>query len=89
MRTDFYIIRLRGQLDTQWSQWFDGLEITDGYEEGADITTLRGPVRDQSALRGILNKIWDLNLELLSVNQIEYHPERALATRIFEDEDHE
>jgi hypothetical protein len=62
-----YQIRMQGRLDESWSGWFSGMAITlDG-----DTTTLTGAVVDQSALRGILTKLWDLNLALISVNQIE------------------
>jgi hypothetical protein len=62
-----YQIQVRGKLDKSWSDWFNGLTIT--LESG--ITTLTGPVADQAALRGILSKVWDLNLVLISVNRIE------------------
>lgn len=65
-QAEIYQILIRGRIDPQWSSWFDGLSITYG-EAGKEISCLAGPVRDQVALRGILNKIWDLNLELLSV----------------------
>jgi hypothetical protein len=61
-----YQIKMRGKLDESWSGWFSGMAITlDG-----DITTLTGAVADQSALRGILTKLWDLNLALISVTRI-------------------
>lgn len=60
-----YEIRGKGILDEKWSDWFDGMTIT--FESGS--TTLTGPVADQAALRGILTKIWDLDLTLISVNQ--------------------
>ena len=58
-----YQIRVRGKLDERWSDWFSDLAIT---TEGESVTVLSGAV-DQSALRGILNKVWDLNLALISV----------------------
>lgn len=62
-----YKIKMQGRLDESWSGWFNGMTITlDG-----DTTTLTGAVADQSALRGILNKLWDLNLALISVTQID------------------
>ena len=67
-----YQIKMQGKLDESWSAWFDGLTIT--FESGSDgspITILTGPVVDQAALRGILFKIWDLNLALISVTPIE------------------
>jgi hypothetical protein len=62
-----YDIRVRGVLDSQWSAWFDGLEVTsDGHE-----TSIAGPVTDQSALHGLLAKVRDLGLELLAVRRID------------------
>ena len=63
---EIYTIRVSGQLDPEWSQMLNGLEILTSEEDGGS-TVLVGPVRDQSALRGILNKLWDLNLSVLSV----------------------
>jgi hypothetical protein len=61
-----YRIKVRGRLDERWSDWFNGMTITP--ERG--ITTLTGAV-DQAKLRGILSKIWDLNLTVVSVTQME------------------
>lgn len=63
----FYEIRLKGHLDAQWMTWFDGLTIT--LEENGD-TLLSGPVADQSALHGLLRKVRDLGMPLVSVTQI-------------------
>ncbi len=60
-----YQIRIKGHLGPQWMDWFDGLAIT--LEENGD-TLLTGPVIDQAALHGILKKIRDLGMPLLSVN---------------------
>ncbi len=66
-----YEIRVCGKLGDHWSDWCGGLRFaSDTMEDGAVITTLTGVVADQAALRGILAKIWDLGLTLLSVNQI-------------------
>jgi len=62
-----YRIKVQGKLDQRWSDWFNGMSIT--FESG--ITTLTGVAIDQARLRGILSKIWDLNLTLISVTQIE------------------
>ena len=59
-----YQIRVRGYLSAEWSDWFDGLVI--GHEPDGH-TTLCGPVRDQAALSGLLTRVFDLNLELVSV----------------------
>jgi hypothetical protein len=64
-----YHIKVRGKLDDRWSEWFSGLTIT-AESESPPVTALVGEI-DQAALRGILNKVWDLNLALVSVNPIE------------------
>ena len=70
-RTPYYQIKVQGCLDESWVKWFLGLDIaTAKYPQGATITTLSGEIRDQSELRGILIKLWDLNMELLSVDRI-------------------
>jgi hypothetical protein len=61
-----YQIRLKGTLDSSWSEWFDGFTIT--AQNGEAI--LVGVVRDQSALHGILAKINDLGLPIISVEKI-------------------
>ena len=63
-QTVVYQIRLKGHLDSQWADWFEGLTIT--LEEDGD-TLLTGPVIDQSALHGLLRKVRDLGMQLLSV----------------------
>ena len=63
-----YEIRLKGHLDNRWAEWFDGLTIT--LEENGN-TLLSGPLADQAALHGILKKVRDLGLTLLSVNSVE------------------
>lgn len=66
-----YRITVRGRLDESWSGWFDGMAVAVELDDGsAPLTTLFGPVVDQPALRGILNKLWDLNLTLVSVNRV-------------------
>ncbi len=62
-----YEIRIKGHLSEQWSQWFDGLTILN-FENGEGI--LLGKIMDQAALQGILTRIGDLNLTLISVNPI-------------------
>jgi hypothetical protein len=59
-----YEIRVKGHLDGHWSEWFDGLEIAN-MEDGD--TVLSGEIVDQSALHGLLNKVRDLGLPLLSL----------------------
>ena len=60
----FYKIRVRGRLDSRWAIWLYGSEVQ---INPANITTITVQIPDQSALRGILNRIWDLNLTLISV----------------------
>jgi hypothetical protein len=61
---EYYEILVRGQLDSHWSAWFEGLTLTP-LENGE--TLIAGPVQDQAALHGILAKIRDLDLRLLAV----------------------
>ncbi|MCK5200037.1 MAG: hypothetical protein KAR21_16885 [Spirochaetales bacterium] len=63
-----YQIRIKGHLGQQWVDWFEGLAIT---LEDNDNTLLTGPVVDQAALHGLLKKVRDLGLPLLSVERIE------------------
>jgi hypothetical protein len=67
-----YQIRIEGQLDHQWTDWFAGLSIT--LEEDGD-TLLTGPVVDQAALYGLLKKVRDLGMPLVSVNRTQ--PDQA------------
>jgi hypothetical protein len=62
-----YRIRVVGQLDQSWSGWFSGMTVS--FQDG--VSTMTGPITDQSALRGLLSKIWDLNLTLISVVRLE------------------
>jgi hypothetical protein len=64
-RPTIYQIRVKGQLSSQWADWFEGLTIT--LEENGN-TLLTGPVVDQAALHGVLKKVRDLGLPLVSVN---------------------
>jgi hypothetical protein len=63
-----YHIRVKGRLDPRWTDWFAGLTITPG--DNGD-TLLTGPVVDQAALHGLLRRVRDLGLPLLSVMQVE------------------
>jgi hypothetical protein len=62
-----YEIKVRGRLEERWSDYFDGFEITCA----AGITTLVGAVRDQAALFGLLDRIRDLNLILISARRLD------------------
>ena len=63
----YYQIRVDGELPGQWADWFGGLSIASLPNRE---TLLAGQLPDQAALRGVLNRIFDLNLRLLSVSQI-------------------
>ncbi len=63
-----YEIRLKGHLDTRWATWFDGLALT---HDSDGTTLIRGSVADQAALHGLLQKVRDLGLPLVSVTQVE------------------
>ncbi|HLM07637.1 MAG TPA: hypothetical protein VK402_20870 [Blastococcus sp.] len=63
-----YEIRLQGHLDPRWAAWFDGLSLTN---DSDGTTALRGPVVDQSALHGVLHKVRDTGLRLISVSQLD------------------
>jgi hypothetical protein len=67
-------IKIKGHLDSQWTDWFEGLTIS--LDENGD-TLLTGPVIDQAALHGLLKKVRDLGMPLVSVNRVqvnESHP---------------
>jgi hypothetical protein len=61
-----YEIRLQGHLDARWAAWFDGLDLTN---ESDGTTVISGPVADQAALHGLLRKVRDTGLPLLSLQQ--------------------
>ena len=63
-----YEIRVKGQIDQQWSTWFEGLTI--GYD-GEGNTILRGPLADEAALHSVLIKVRDLALPLLALSREE------------------
>jgi hypothetical protein len=65
---DRYEIRLRGHLDSRWAAWFDGLNLTN---ESDGTAIIHGPVADQAALHGLLQKVRDLGLPLVSVTQVQ------------------
>ena len=62
-----YEIRVRGRLDVHWAAWFEGMTLV----HDGDTTVLRGPLVDEAALHGVLSKVAELNLHLLSVNDVE------------------
>jgi hypothetical protein len=63
-----YEIRVEGVLDPRWSDWFDGLKFS---SEPGGVTVIAGPIADQAALHGLLAKVRDLNLPLLSLRRID------------------
>lgn len=63
-----YEIRLAGHLDDRWADWFDGLSLS---HESDGTTVVRGPVVDQAALHGLLQKVRDLGLPLVSVVHVD------------------
>lgn len=69
--TEQYEIRLQGQLDQRWSDWFEGFTLTN---ESDGTTTLIGPVIDQAALHGLLRRVGDLGVTLISVNVLGTSP---------------
>ncbi len=70
-----YELRLKGHLDDRWAEWFESLTIT--LEENGD-TLLTGPVIDQATLHGLLKKVRDLGLPLVSVRPLEHGPSTTL-----------
>ncbi|HEY2519099.1 MAG TPA: hypothetical protein VGJ19_03240 [Streptosporangiaceae bacterium] len=62
-----YEIRVKGHLDNRWAAWFDGMTLTHGSD---GTTVIHGPVADQAALHGLLQKTRDLGLPLISVNHV-------------------
>jgi hypothetical protein len=63
-----YAIRVQGHLDARWSEWLEGMTLT--HEQGG-VTRLEGPIRDQSALRGLLTRLWDLHLTIVTVQRLD------------------
>jgi hypothetical protein len=74
---ELYEIRLKGHLDDRWADWFEGLSFT---HESNGTTILCGPVVDQAALHGLLKKVRDLGIPLLSVMRVK--PGRADASDV-------
>ncbi len=75
-----YEIKIKGLLDDHWQQWFEGmtLRLQENTGSGEDYTLIIGPIADQPALHGLLEKIRDLNLPLISVRILPTtHPDQA------------
>ena len=64
----WYEIRLKGHLDSRWAAWFDGLSLTN---DSDGTTVISGPVLDQAALHGLLQRVRDVGIPLVSVAQID------------------
>jgi hypothetical protein len=71
-----YRIRLAGRLDAHWVAWFDGLTVSD---ESDGTTVISGPIADQAALHGVLQRVRDLGLPLISVTRVEAAPDEPAA----------
>ena len=67
----WYEIRLKGRLDSSWAEWLGGMSLTHASD---GTTVLAGPVVDQAALHGLLQKLRDLGTTLISVNEDEIDP---------------
>jgi hypothetical protein len=66
-----YQIRIQGFLKEKWAEWLNGIVLKiEHLNDGSNDTNITVAVPDQAALRGILNKLWDLNLTLISLMQI-------------------
>jgi hypothetical protein len=63
-----YEIRVKGHLESRWAVWFDGMSLTN---EADGTTSIHGPVIDQAALHGVLNRLRDTGLPLISVTQLD------------------
>ena len=63
-----YRVRVKGHFDGRWATWFDGLTLTN---ETNGTTTIHGPVVDQAALHGLLQKLRDLGIPLISLTPVE------------------
>lgn len=66
-----YAIRVRGALDPAWSSWFEGMRV---HSERPGESVITGPVADQAALHGLLEKIRDLGLPIISVHEWQEEP---------------
>lgn len=67
-RSAYYEIRVEGQIDSTWSEWFDGLDVT---PQKNGETLIAGLIPDQAVLQGILTKVFNLRLPLVSVKRLQ------------------
>ena len=65
-------IKVKGHLNERWSLWFEGMSVTTSFnEDGTPVITFTGPMVDQAALHGVLARIRDINMPLISVNRVQ------------------
>lgn len=70
-RPEYYRIVVGGKLDDSWAAWLDGMTICRSQaRDGTPLVVLTGPVADQAALRGLLSRLWDMNLTVIAVRRI-------------------
>ena len=70
-QTATYQIKVQGRLDERWTHWFDGMSIVfEQAKDGSTVTVLTGSVSDQAALYGLINRMRDLGLSLISVGRV-------------------
>jgi hypothetical protein len=69
-----YEIRLKGHLENRWAAWFDGMTLA---RDGDGTTVIRGSVVDQAALHGLLQRVRDVGLPLVSVTRVDADPPDA------------
>ena len=72
---ELHEIRVQGHLDKRWSDWLEGLTVT---HESDGTTILAGPLADQAALHGVLSKLRDLALPIVSVRRVASDADRAI-----------
>jgi hypothetical protein len=77
-----YLIKIKGRLAANWAEWFDKMEIlVTEDEDGVTVTNMTGLVVDQVALHGLLVRIRDLNLQLMSVQCLDRPTSTGLSNR--------
>ena len=68
-----YEICVKGHLDRKWASWFEGMSITSDFKNsGVPVTVLCGPIADQAALHGIIAKIRDIGIPVISINLVDF-----------------
>jgi len=77
--SEIYEIKIQGHLDRRWHEWFYGMTIT---HELDGTTTLYGPLPDQTVLHSVLDRIRDMNLQLISVKRIASDGQNSVWTRL-------